>query len=123
MLLADGVLGIALTAFWLWAVVEAITADGTAVRNLSKPAWVLITILLFEIGALLWFVAGRPRATASVPSRGSRGVPPEYDRPGRAVAPNPDDDAAFLESLRRRAEEQRRLAEEARRLREQDDDA
>jgi hypothetical protein len=110
--------------------VEAITADGAAVRNLSKPAWVLITILLFEIGALLWFIAGRPRATASVPSQGSTGVPPEYDRPGRAVAQNPDDDAAFLEGLRRRteeqrriAEEQRRLAEEARRQREQGDDA
>lgn len=32
---------------------------------------------------------------------------PEYDRPGRARATNPEDDEAFLRGLRERAEEQR----------------
>jgi hypothetical protein len=33
---------------------------------------------------------------------------PEYDRPGRFAATNPDDDEAFLAQVRARAEQQRR---------------
>ncbi len=45
-----------------------------------------------------------------MPYKGNHGHPsfPEYDRPGRAVAANPEDDEAFLRGLRERAEEQRR---------------
>ena len=117
MLFADGVVGLVVLGFWLYCVFDAITSDATLVRNLSKPMWVVITIFLFEIGAVLWLVAGRPREAArSLPYKGNAGVPAEYDRPGRAQASNPDDDAAFLEGLRQRAEEQRRrAAEQARR--------
>ena len=61
-------------------------------------------------------VAGRPRS-------GSRDLPyrdagraarqfPEYDRPGRFAATNPDDDEAFLRQVRERAEQQTRAARE-----------
>ena len=43
-----------------------------------------------------------------MPYKGNAGVPTEHDRPGRTVATNPDDDAAFLRQLRDRAEQQRR---------------
>ncbi len=52
-----------------------------------------------------------------MPYKGNRGIPPEYDRPGRATAHSPDDDEAFLRSLRERAEQQRRRAEQERKAR------
>jgi hypothetical protein len=127
-LFADGALGIALTLFWVYTVLEVITTDEARMRNLPKLTWVLIVILLFDIGALAWWVAGRPQGAArstpyKMPYKGNHGVPPEYDRPGRATAGNPDDDAAFLAQLRARAEEQRKkAAEQARLLRQQEDE-
>ena len=113
MLLADGALGTLVLLFWLFCVFDVITSDEARVRNLPKGLWIVLVILLFDIGALLWLVAGRPQGPArSLPYKGNNGIPPEYDRPGRATANSPDDDAAFLESLKRRAEEQRRKAAE-----------
>jgi hypothetical protein len=111
-----------LVLLWLYCLFDAIGADQARVRNLPKVAWVFIVLLFFDIGAIAWLVAGRPRGPRrSLPHKGSAGVPPEYDRPGRATATSPDDDAAFLESLKRRAEEQRRkAAEEAQRIRDEE---
>ena len=124
MLFADGAVLVALTLFWVYTVLDVITTDEARIRNLPKMTWLLLVVLLFEIGALAWWVAGRPQGAArSLPYKGNTGVPPEYDRPGRAVAQSPDDDAAFLEQLKRRAEEQRRkAAEQARLLRQQEDE-
>jgi hypothetical protein len=122
-LLFDGVAGLAILALWLFCLLDAITSDAASVRNLPKMAWVVIIIFLFEIGAIAWLIAGRPKASQrSLPYKGNTGIPPEYDRPGRAAAHHPDDDAAFLNQLRARAEEQRKAAaEQAKRLREQED--
>jgi hypothetical protein len=122
-LFADGAGGVLLLLLWVFCIFDAISADETRVRNLSKGTWIILVILLADIGSVMWLVAGRPQGPArTVPYKGNTGIPPEYDRPGRAVAQTPDDDAAFLEGLKRRAEEQRRRAEEdAKRLRDQDD--
>ena len=124
MLLADGALGIVLMLFWAYTVLEVITTDESRIRNLPKLTWVFIVIVLFDLGALAWWVAGRPQGAArSLPYKGNTGIPPEYDRPGRATASSPDDDAAFLAQLRERAEEQRKkAAEQAKQLRRQEDD-
>ena len=110
--------------FWAYTVLEVITTDESRMRNLSKITWLFIVILLFDLGALAWWVAGRPQGAArSLPYKGNDGIPPEYDRPGRATANSPDDDAAFLEQLRVRAEEQRKkAAEQAKLLRQQEDE-
>jgi hypothetical protein len=123
-LYVDGVVGLAVLALWLFCVIDVITTDEALVRNLPKMAWVFIVIFLFDIGAIVWLIAGRPQAwQRSLPYKGNTGVPPEYDRPGRATAHNPDDDAAFLVELRARAEAQRKkAAEQAKLLREQEDE-
>jgi hypothetical protein len=109
LLFADGAGAVLLTLLWVFCIFDAITADESRVRNLPKMLWLLIVIVIPDVGSLLWLVAGRPVGAArSLPYKGNQGIPPEYDRPGRAVAANPDDDAAFLDGLRRRAEEQRR---------------
>ena len=125
MLLADGALGMVLLVVWVYCIFDAITSDAAAVRNLPKGVWVVLVIILSDIGSLLWLVAGRPQGPArSLPDKGNTGIPAEYDRPGRAVAASPDDDAAFLASLRTRAERQRtQAAEEARRRRAAEDEA
>jgi hypothetical protein len=125
-LYADGLVTLLVLVVWVYAIFDVITTDAGAVRNLPKLAWVLIVIVFgeFAIGPILWFVAGRPNGQArSLPYKGNTGIPPEYDRPGRTAAQNPDDDAAFLHSLRNRAEEQRRkAAEQAKRLRDAEDE-
>lgn len=124
MLLFDGAAGVVVLFLWLYCLLEAITADADSVRNLSKPAWIVLIIILVDIGAIAWLVAGRPQTSQrSLPYKGNTGVPSEYDRPGRATASNPDDDAAFLAQLRARAESQRKAAaEQAKRLRAQEDE-
>lgn len=116
MLFADGTLGLILLGLWLFCLFDAITTDPGNVRNLPKAVWIIIVLVLFDIGSLLWLIAGRDwqRGTAAVRRQGAAGAFPEYDRPGRYVPANPDDDEQFLRQVRARAEEQRR-AYEARR--------
>ena len=70
-LAADGVVFLVLLAFWLYALYDAITTNDVLVRNLPKLAWVIIIILLFEIGAAAWFFLGRP-SKASLSKPGER---------------------------------------------------
>jgi hypothetical protein len=86
-----------------------------AVRNLPKLLWLGLVVFFPLVGSIAWLVAGRPQATRSLPYKGNTGVPAEYDRPGRAAAASPEDDAAFLRSLRERAEAQREAAAAQRR--------
>jgi hypothetical protein len=118
MLLLDGGLALVIVASWLFCIFDVLTTDASRCRNLPKPVWILIVLLLFDIGAIAWLVAGRPW-TGSVrngmPYKGNTGAKyPEYDRPGRFAASNPDDDDAFLAQVRNRAEEQRRQYEQRR---------
>ena len=109
-ILADGVLGLLLLGLWIFCIIDVITTDDVMMRNLQKPIWLLIVIFLFDLGAILWLIAGRPwEQTSRRPAQtGSTSAFSEYDRPGRFAASNPDDDEAFLREVRERAEEQRR---------------
>ena len=109
----------------VYCLLNIITTPEPQIRNLPKLLWIVIVIALPLIGGIAWLVAGRPVGPAGrpggVPYKGNSGRFPEYDRPGRAVAQNPDDDEAFLRGLRERAEDQRRRADEqARRVRDEE---
>jgi hypothetical protein len=118
-LFIDGGLGLFLLGLWVFCIADVIMTDESRVRNMPKLLWLLIVLVLPDIGSILWLVAGHPwQQQRAVTSRIGQEFP-EYDRPGRHVAANPDDDAAFLHGLRARAEEQRRRAAEERRAREQ----
>lgn len=113
MLFGDGVGLLIALALWLFCLIDVITTPEDECRNLPKLAWVFIVLLLVEIGAIAWLVAGRSwNRTRTVPPKGAATRYPEYDRPGRHVPQNPDDDEVFLAGLRARAEEQRRRARE-----------
>ncbi len=90
-------------AFWVYSVVDCAMQPPTRHRGVSKPTWLVITMLLPVVGGVLWFVTGRARAVRAV----------------RA----PDDDPAFLHSLGSHAEQDeriRRLEEELARLDDED---
>lgn len=110
MLLFDGGLALIAVAFWLFCLIDVITTPEEQCRNLPKVAWVLIVLLLAEIGSIVWLVAGRTWQAHPT----ERGEAPAA-RPGTRQnrPPNPDDDEEFLAGLRARAEEQRRRAREA----------
>ena len=95
-----------------------------AIRNLNKIAWLLIVFFFSVLGAIGWFVFGRPESRPRTAGAYERASPafPEYDRPGRAAAVDPEKDEAFLQQVRARAEEQRKRYE-AQKKREQDPDA
>jgi hypothetical protein len=106
----DGALGLLAIGVWIFCIIDVITTPEGEARNLPKLVWLLIVIILMDIGSIAWLVAGRDwnRVPAARPQR------PTAGRPTAARLPtNPDDDDDFLAGLRARAEEQRRRAREA----------
>lgn len=79
-------LGLALT---IYAAVDCIQTDEVVVRNLPKIVWVFLILLFPLVGAIAWFIAGRPQRQR--PRRGPTHRPP----PPRG----PDDDPDFLRNL------------------------
>ena len=113
MLFFDGGLALILFAVWVFCIIDVITTPESDTRNLPKLAWLIIVIILVDVGSLAWLIAGRNwnAQPADMAYKGNRGRQPA--RPARARATNPDDDEEFLANLRARAEEQRRRAREA----------
>jgi Phospholipase_D-nuclease N-terminal len=113
MLFLDGSMGLVVFALWVFCLIDVITTDELICRNLPKGWWILVVVVLFDVGAVLWLVAGRPwqqrTGTRGLPSRAFTGSAyPEYQRPGRFAATSPDEDDEFLKRCRERAEDQRR---------------
>jgi hypothetical protein len=112
----DGFVGFLALALWVYCFIDVLLTPDGQQRNLPKLAWVFIVLLFPPIGPIAWLVAGKnygKTATAARSTSGPASRYPEYDRPGRHVPGNPDDDEVFLASLRLRAEEQRRRARES----------
>lgn len=101
-------LGILGTALWVYCLFDVIMSDDSRVRNLPKLTWIFVVLVTSVVGAVAWLVAGRPQGRArGLPYKGNTGAAyPEYERPGRFVATNPEDDAEFLRKVRERAEAQ-----------------
>lgn len=102
-------------AFWLYVLFDTIGSDAGSVRLFPKPVWVFVVLLLPKVGAMLWFLLGRPpreALTASVPSGGPSTLP-DHDHSHRARATTREEEEEdFLRRCRERAEEQRRRARE-----------
>ena len=119
MLYGGGALFVVEICLVVYCVLNIITTPEGEVRNLPKLLWLALVLFFPIVGGVAWLVAGRPQGPPrSLPYKGNTGIPPEYDRRGRATAHSPDDDEAFLRGLRERAEQQRRQAEQERKARE-----
>jgi|SRR5919205_1700986 hypothetical protein len=99
-------IAVAVLAIYVYGLVDVIRTDRHLTRGFSKTTWLIMVILLPLIGAALWFLIGRPRASAV--------AQPVYPKHPTA----PDDDPDFLRNL-----EQRRRQAEAERLRKLRNDA
>lgn len=64
-------------AFTLYALIDAAMSEPSRARGVSKPVWVVLTVVLPVIGGILWFTIGRGQ--------------PQPERP----AARPDDDPRF----------------------------
>jgi hypothetical protein len=85
------------------ALIDCLSAEEFAIRALPRVAWVFLILLFSPIGAIAWFVAGRPVRPVRL-SNGEMWRPgsgfPERERPRRPGPLAPDDDPEFLRSLR-----------------------
>ena len=108
-----GFLLLVLLAIWLYALLDASTADRSQVRHLRKGGWVALVALTFIIGAVLWMLYGRPLEPRQ---KGRRTIRQDLPR-GRATQawthrssspPPPDDDPDFLARLDKATRHDRR---------------
>ncbi|WP_199516738.1 PLD nuclease N-terminal domain-containing protein [Nucisporomicrobium flavum] len=83
------------------ALIDCLSAEEYAIRALPRIAWVFIILLFSPIGAIAWFVAGRPPRAVRM-SNGEMWRPgsgfPEAERPRKGPVA-PDDDPEFLRNL------------------------
>ncbi|MFE4197222.1 PLD nuclease N-terminal domain-containing protein [Paenarthrobacter sp. NPDC056912] len=83
---------------FVYALVDVIRTDKHQTRGISKTAWIVVMILLPLLGAVLWFIFGRPYGKPT-------------SQPIRRHPTAPDDDPEFLRNLevrrRKQAEDER----------------
>ena len=60
MILGEGLFGLALLALWLFAIFDVISTDSALCRNLPKGLWLILVIILPDVGAICWLLLGRP---------------------------------------------------------------
>jgi hypothetical protein len=77
----EGLVAFVLFLFWIWALFDCISTDSSLCRNLPKGAWVILVLLLPDIGALAWLLLGRPQKA------GWRPGSTDYAAPRRAIGP------------------------------------
>src|SRR3954449_6578971 len=121
LLAADGLFGFLVLAFWIYCLFDVITAESTLVRNLPKGFWVILVIILFDIGGIAWLLLGRPLNTSFVPGQPEyRPTPPRpIDSPSRRAI-GPEDSPEFEDRIRRARERELREWEEDLKRREAD---
>jgi hypothetical protein len=73
------VVTVAVLVVFVYGLVDVIRTDSRLTKGISKPAWIVVQIVLPVIGAILWFLIGRPRGTGPAPSRSSHPVAPDDD--------------------------------------------
>ncbi len=81
MLFTDGLVGLVLLGFWVWALLDVISTDASVCRNLPKPMWLILVLILPDIGALVWLLLGRPERASWRPGS------VDYAAPRRPIGP------------------------------------
>jgi hypothetical protein len=106
-------LDLAVLALLVYCLIDCIQTDSAVVRNLPKPFWLVLIVLLPLVGGIGWLLAGRPE-NAAARTGSSR---PPFRGPGStsALPPaplGPDDDPDFLRQMRSIDDEHQRTLEQ-----------
>jgi hypothetical protein len=85
-----GLVAVLLIGFWIWALLDCISTDASLCRNLPKGMWLIIVLLLPDLGSLAWLLLGRPEKAHWRPGSSDYQAPrrpvgieddPRYSRP------------------------------------------
>ena len=81
--------------FWIWALLDCIATDSAMCRNLPKPMWIILVLILPDIGALVWLLLGRPERASWRPGSTDYAAPRRpvglEDSPRYSASPNISD--------------------------------
>ena len=59
--IVGGVVAVGFLILWIYCIYDVITTDDAIIRHLPKVVWLIVVILLADIGSLLWLALGRPQ--------------------------------------------------------------
>jgi hypothetical protein len=95
-------LALADLALLVTALIDCLSVEAHEIRGLARIGWFFFILFLSPIGAIVWFLFGRPARLTEAPTGIWRpaGDPPEEERPPSTLAP--DDDPEFLRRLAER---------------------
>jgi Phospholipase_D-nuclease N-terminal len=105
--IVGGLIGIGFLVLWIYCIYDVITTDDAIVRNLPKLVWLIIVIMVPDIGSILWLGLGRPQVWTR-----QAHDPQRYGSSRLRPSPSPalDTDAMdHLSPIVRHREEQTRL--------------
>jgi hypothetical protein len=76
----EGLVGVLLLALWIWAILDVIATENELCRSLPKGVWLILVLILPDIGSIAWVLLGRPEKGSWRP--GST----DYSQPRRPIA-------------------------------------
>lgn len=94
-----------LAAIMIYAIVDVAITPKSRVRKIPKPVWFIVIVLFPLVGAVLWFVTGKTRRSATPP------VPPA-DVVDRGATTGPFSTESVDDRIARLEEELKRLDDE-----------
>ena len=111
---------LSLLVLWIFCILDVISTEDVLCRNLPKYFWLLIVIILPDIGSIAWLLLGRP-----VGAGFRLGSQVGVYRPQKRVI-GPEDSPDFLASMERKRlesweQELKRREEELRRKQDEGD--
>jgi hypothetical protein len=85
----------------VYCIFDVVASDPTLVRNLPKLVWLVIVIVVPDVGSIAWLLLGRPAYATFRPGSTMRRATPASRAPL-----GPEDSSSFMSSI----DERRRLA-------------
>ncbi len=84
-------------ALAVYALIDCAQTPDAEVRNLPKPLWLVLVIVIMFLGPIAWLIAGRPRSLLPPAARGGRGPSAGPEGPRGPRGPRgPEDDPDFM---------------------------
>src|SRR4051812_30937026 len=96
MLQIGGVVGPVVLALLIYCLCDVIATDSSLTRHLPKFTWLIIVIILADVGCVLWLVLGRPERAGWRP--GDTTIRRPFST--RFVVRGPEDDPSFRPASR-----------------------